>query len=186
MAKKINMLAHCIVRGMSQGVLPLIGYNYAAKNYHRMKQAILYSAALSILMASLCMICSLTFSRQLVALFNQTGEGLQWGALFLRILALGGPFSAMAYAVISFFQATGKGLRSLLLAILRKGLLDIPMMLALNPIFPVCGIVIATPITDVICSMVAVIFFLRFMKEHHITFSLRNLGAGREVENMIS
>lgn len=185
-AKKINMLAHCIVRGMSQGVLPLIGYNYAAKNYHRMKQAILYSAALSILMASLCMICSLTLSRQLVALFNQTGEGLQWGALFLRILALGGPFSAMAYAVISFFQATGKGLRSLLLAILRKGLLDIPMMLALNPIFPVCGIVIATPITDVICSMVAVIFFLRFMKEHHITFSLRNLGAGREVENMIS
>ena len=174
-AKKINMLAHCMVRGMSQGVLPLIGYNYAAKNYHRMKQAILYSAALSILMASLCMAVSLAFSRQLVSLFNQTGEGLQWGALFLRILALGGPFSAAAYAVISFFQATGKGFRSLLLAILRKGLLDIPMMLVFNPLFPVRGIVMATPITDVICSAVAVTLFLRFLKEHDIAFSVRDL-----------
>ena len=126
-------------------------------------------------MASLCMAVSLAFSRQLVSLFNQTGEGLQWGALFLRILALGGPFSAAAYAVISFFQATGKGFRSLLLAILRKGLLDIPMMLVFNPLFPVRGIVMATPITDVICSAVAVTLFLRFLKEHDIAFSVRDL-----------
>ena len=177
-AKKINMLAHCIVRGMSQGVLPLIGYNYAAKNYHRMKQAVLYSAAMSITMATFCMLASLVFSRQLVSLFNQTGDGLEWGARFLRILALGGPFSAAAYATISFFQATGKGLRSLFLALLRKGLLDIPMMLLLDPLIPVCGIVMATPITDVICSIVAVVIFLQFLRTHGIRFNVHDLETG--------
>lgn len=177
-AKKINMLAHCIVRGMSQGVLPLIGYNYAAKNYHRMKQAVLYSAAMSVAMAAACMLISLIFSRPMVGLFNQTGDGLEWGARFLRILALGGPFSAAAYATISFFQATGKGGRSLFLALLRKGLLDIPIMLLLNPLIPVCGIVMATPITDVICSGVAVVIFSRFLKSHGIRFDARDLETG--------
>ena len=184
-AKKINMLAHCIVRGMSQGVLPLIGYNYAAKNYRRMKRAILYSAALSITMATLCLTASLAFSRRLVALFNQYGDALEWGAQFLRILCLGGPFSAAAYAIISFFQATGKGMRSFLLAVLRKGLLDIPMMFALNLLAPIRGIVMATPITDVICSMVAVAFFLKFLREHRVAFGVRDMKAGAEAESTV-
>ena len=167
-AKKINMLAHCMVRGMAQGVLPLIGYNYAARNYHRMKNAILYSGALSITLALLWMAGCLIFSEELVSIFiqNNGSESLHQGARFLRILCVGGPFSACAYAIISFFQATGKGMRSFFLAILRKGLLDIPMMFALNGAIPIYGIVMATPITDVICSIVAVIFFVRFLQEH--------------------
>ena len=168
-AKKINMLAHCIVRGMSQGVLPLIGYNYAAKNYRRMKQSILYSAALSVLLAVVCMAVSLIFNRQLVSIFiqDESIDSLRHGARFLRILCLGGPFSAFAYAIISFFQATGKGMRSFCLAILRKGLLDIPMMFFLDSLIPTDGIVMATPITDVICCGVALVMFVLFLRQHH-------------------
>ena len=167
-AKKINMLAHCMVRGMSQGVLPLIGYNYAARNYRRMKQSILYSGAMSVFLALLCMIACLVLDDQLVSIFIQDSntESLLYGARFLRILCLGGPFSACAYAIISFFQATGKGLKSFLLAILRKGLLDIPMMFLLNALIPVNGIVIATPITDVICCAASIVLFTAFLKQH--------------------
>ena len=167
-AKKINMLAHCIVRGMSQGVLPLIGYNYAARNYRRMKQSILYSGLMSVLMALLCMTLCLIFNRQLVSIFIQesSADSLRYGARFLSILCVGGPFSACAYAIISFFQATGKGLKSFCLAILRKGVLDIPMMFVLNRLIPMDGIVMATPITDVICSVVAVVLFVSFLRQH--------------------
>ena len=165
-AKKINMLAHCMVRGMSQGVLPLIGYNYAARNHKRMKQSILCSGAISVLLALLCMTACLALDEQLVTIFIQDGntESLQYGARFLRILCIGGPFSACAYAIISFFQATGKGLRSFFLAILRKGVLDIPMMFLLNSWIPINGIVMATPITDVICCVAALLLFAAFMK----------------------
>ena len=167
-AKKINMLAHCIVRGMSQSVLPLIGFNYSAKNFRRMRQSVLYSGAVSVSLALLCMAVSLMFNWQLVSIFivDSNVESLDSGARFLRILCLGGPFSACAYAIISFFQATGKGARSFLLAVLRKGLLDIPMMFLFNLLIPADGIVMATPITDVICCAVALTLLIPFLKRH--------------------
>ena len=164
-AKKVNMLAHSIVRGMSQGVLPLIGYNYASGDHKRMKASITLSMALSIAMAALCMTVSLVFSRQLIGLFIPGGsESVTYGAAFLRILCLGGPFSACAYALISFFQAVGKGMRSFLLAILRKGLLDIPLMFLLNRLLPIFGVVWATPITDVICCCISIAMFVAFLR----------------------
>ncbi len=164
-AKKVNMLAHSIVRGMSQGVLPLIGYNYASGDHKRMKASITLSMALSIAMAALCMTASLVFSRQLIGLFIPGGsESVTYGAAFLRILCLGGPFSACAYALISFFQAVGKGMRSFLLAILRKGLLDIPLMFLLNRLLPIFGVVWATPITDVICCCISIAMFVAFLR----------------------
>ena len=164
-AKKVNMLAHSIVRGMSQGVLPLIGYNYASGDHKRMKASITLSMALSIAMAALCMNVSLVFSRQLIGLFIPGGsESVTYGAAFLRILCLGGPFSACAYALISFFQAVGKGMRSFVLAILRKGLLDIPLMFLLNRLLPIFGVVWATPITDVICCCISIAMFVAFLR----------------------
>ena len=166
-AKKVNMLAHCIVRGMAQGVLPLIGYNYASGNHCRMRSTVLISTLASVAMATLCMTVSLCFSRQLIGIFIQHGsDSVVYGARFLRILSLGGPFSACAYAFISFFQATGKGMKSFLLAILRKGLVDIPLMFILNNAMPIYGIVWATPIADVICCVTAIAFFTSFMRQH--------------------
>ena len=166
-AKKVNMLAHCIVRGMAQGVLPLIGYNYASGNHRRMRSTVLISTLASVAMATLCMTVSLCFSRQLIGIFIQHGsDSVVYGARFLRILSLGGPFSACAYAFISFFQATGKGMKSFLLAILRKGLVDIPLMFILNNAMPIYGIVWATPIADVICCVTAIAFFRSFMRQH--------------------
>jgi len=163
-AKKVNMLAHCMVRGMAQGVLPLIGYNYSAGNHKRMKSAVVISTTISVTLATLCMVISLMFSSQLVGIFlEHDPESLEYGARFLRILCIGGPFSACAYAFISFFQAVGESLKSFALAILRKGLLDIPMMFILVRLLPIYGIVWATPIADIICCIVAIGLFARFV-----------------------
>lgn len=167
-AKKINMLAHSIVRGMSQGVLPLIAYNYARKDLKRMDHALYLSALSSVAIATLCMVVSMTSPCALVALFIRSGsEAIPLGGRFLRILALGAPFSAWAYAVISYFQATKRGGRSFLLAVMRKGLLDIPLMWLLAPRFAAEGIVAATPIADILCAAVALILFLSFRRRMH-------------------
>ena len=141
-AKKVNMLSHCIVRGMAQGVLPLIGYNYASKNRQRMRQVVTLSTLISTAVAGVCTLLCLVFSEAFIGVFIQSGAGsLEYGARFLRILCLGAPFSACAYACISFFQAVGRGKKSFLLAILRKGILDIPLMFLLQVLYPIYGIV---------------------------------------------
>ena len=163
-AKKVYMLAHCMVRGMSQGVLPLIGYNFAARNYKRMKSAVTLSAGISIGLASACMAACLLFSRTLIGVFiSHESQSLHYGAHFLRILCIGGPFSACAYAFISFFQATGESRKSFLLAILRKGLVDIPLMFILMRIIPIYGIVWATPLADIACCVVSIMMFTAFI-----------------------
>ena len=165
-AKKVNMLAHCIVRGMAQGVLPLISYNYASGNTERMRRAFLISTGISIGLATVCMAVNLAFGERFVGLFIQGGTSLVYGARFLRILCLGCPFSACAYAIISFFQAVGFGFRSFTLAILRKGLLDIPLMFLLRLTDPAAGIVWATPIADTVCCAAAVFLIATFLRRN--------------------
>lgn len=85
-AKKVNMLAHCMVRGMAQGVLPLIAYNYAAGDYKRMRSAVLTSTAISACLAGLCTAINLCFAHELISVFIRGGESMAYGMKFLRIL----------------------------------------------------------------------------------------------------
>ena len=164
-AKKVNMLAHCIVRGIAQGSLPLIAYNYAAGKRERMRAALRVSHNLAVGMAGLCMLFSLLWARPLIGLFIRRGSAsLDAGAAFLRILCVGGPFSASAYTYISFFQAVGEGKKSFLLAILRKGVVDIPLMFLLGAAFAVYGIVAATPLADLICCLTANAVFAAYVR----------------------
>ena len=157
---------------MTQGVLPIIGYNKASGNRKRMSKIVYVSGAISIGIALLAMIVSIIWAAPLSIIFIHENNSIAYGTKFLRILCIGGPFSAVAYTVISFFQAVGKPWRSLVLALLRKGVLDIPLMFIFfsiskmenNSIGPEL-IIWATPITDIVCSFVAVTLFYTYVKQ---------------------
>ena len=176
-AKKVNMFAHNAVRGMAQGVLPLIGYNKSSGNRRRMRKIVYTSGAISLGIALVAMIINMIpfTGRGLISLFLHGGvENLEirqnYAYWFLFIFSIGAPFSAIAYTVISFFQAVGKAWRSLILALLRKGILDIPLMFILQALatmdFKPYSITMATPIADIICCLVAVILFAVYIKYH--------------------
>ena len=113
------MLSPCIVRGMSHGVLPLLAYTFAHRVYARMKKSILASSLLSVGISTVCMTICLILARPLVGIFTADGSSQMLGARFLKILCVGCPFSAFAYAIISFMQATGEDKKSFALALLR-------------------------------------------------------------------
>ncbi len=164
-AKKVNMLAHCAVRGIAQGSLPLIAYNYASGNLPRMRASVRASHTIALCMAALCTGMDLIFAKFLIGIFiKHASTSLQYGIDFLRILCIGGPFSASAYTIISFFQATGEGKKSFVLALLRKGIVDIPLMFLLNLALPIYGIVIATPLADAFCCLAANLMFAAYLK----------------------
>ena len=172
-AKKVNMFAHSVVRGMSQGVLPLIGYNKASGNRKRMKKVVFTAGGISLGIAIIAAAVNIIpFSGQgLISLFlhgsgSSIGDSQQYAYYFLIMFSIGAPFSAVAYTIISFFQACGKAWRSLILALLRKGILDIPLMFIIPLIWPTYGIVAATPIADAICCGVAIVLFVYYIKRH--------------------
>lgn len=174
-AKKVNMLAHSIVRGMAQGVLPLISYNYGSKNYKRMKNIAKNSTIFSLIVTSCLTVINLSLSKFLIGIFiHSSSDSLYYGEKYLQILSLGAPFSAVAYQFISFFQATGHGRTSLILAFQRKGVLDIPLMFLLIRFNPIFGVVWATPLADIICCISAIVAFKLFINQHTNYASHRN------------
>ena len=181
-AKKVNMLAHSVVRGMAQGVLPLIGYNFASGNRRRMRRTVALSATMSVAISGVCLVVCTVFTGPLIGIFLKAGtESYVYGERFLQIFCIGAPFSAWAYTVISFFQATGSMMKSLVLALMRKGILDIPLMFILHAVFPVYGVVSATPAADILCCIMATVLFVLFMKEHGHD-RLPDVGAEQEKE----
>ena len=163
-AKKVDMLAFAIATGMSQGVLPLIGYNYSAKNYKRMMESIKTTFIYSLVVATAGTIFLIICAGPLVKAFINDPLTVQYGQLFQRIICITTPCVSITMIIITMFQSTGKKLQPLMLSLLRKGGLDIPVMIIMNRLVGVNGIAWATPIADTGAMLCAILRFIPFWK----------------------
>ena len=166
-AKKVDMLNYAISTGLSQGVIPLIGYNYSAKNYKRMMSAVKTTIAISVGVATLSTAFLLTGANSIVKAFINDPQTVMYGSRFQRIICVTGPLIPVSMVIITMFQAVGKKAVPTILSALRKGGVDIPAMILMNHLVGVNGIVWATPIADVVSLIVSVICFIPFWKGLH-------------------
>ncbi len=163
-AKKIDSLAYAIGQGISQGIVPLIGYNYSSGNRQRMKEAIKTAFILSISIACVCTVILLTIAGPVSRLFIEDRETALYGTKFLKIIALACPSTMMNFMIISIFQAMGKKIQPFILSFLRKGSLDVLMMIPLSFFFALDGIAWATPLADWTALLIAILMFTSLMK----------------------
>lgn len=147
-AKKIDLLAYAIAQGMTQGTLPLIGYNYSSGNRKRMKAAIRTAFVGSLTVAACGTVFLYFFASAIAGSFISDTETVTFGQRFLKIICLACPSTAVNFLCITVFQAIGKKIQPLFLSLLRKGSLDIVFMLLLDHRFGISGIAWATPIAD--------------------------------------
>ena len=161
-AKKIDMLNYAISTGLSQGVIPLIGYNYSSKNYKRMMSAVKTTIVISVLVAVASTAFLLTEASVIVRAFIDDPRTVSYGILFQRIICLTGPLIPVSMVIITMFQSVGKKVVPTVLSMLRKGCVDIPAMILMNRLSGVNGIAWGTPIADVISMIVAIICFIPF------------------------
>lgn len=154
-AKKIDLLAYAIAQGMTQGVLPLIGYNFSSGNIKRMKESIKVACIYSLGVA-VCGTLFLYFCSPLVVrCFIADTQTVYYGKKFLKIICLACPTIAINFMVITIFQVIGKKGQPLFLSLLRKGSLDIVFMLVLNHTLGVFGIAWATSFADWIAFIIS-------------------------------
>lgn len=164
-AKKVNTLAFNITMGLTQGVLPLIGYNYAAKNYKRMKDVILFTLGVALSFTCCCVVLFIFNREALVTFFIKDPQTIAEGTRFLNVIALGVPLCAITYTMNTVFQATGQRKKAFVLSILRKGFLDIPLMFLFKGMFERVGVVMATPVAEGLSAILAFAMFIPMMKE---------------------
>ena len=168
-AQKINMVPLYIALGLSQGIMPLVSYNFSSGNVSRMKKTILFSTKLSLSFMAVVAVVYYFCAGPLTSLFMDNPTIIAYGTSFLRGLCLALPFLCMDFLAVGVFQACGMGKHALIFALLRKIVLEIPALYILNLIFPLYGLAYAQVVAEVILSIAAVWTLLRIFKKLQTT-----------------
>lgn len=152
--------------GICQGMVPIVAYNYASKNYRRMKEV----AGFSLKIGIICAIASITmyeiFAPGIMQLFINDRATIELGTNFLRIRSLATILMFMSFYHVHLFNGYGRGQEALFLGVMRWAAFNIPMLFLLNAVMGIYGIVWAQLAADILTVTLSVVVHKRFMKNH--------------------
>lgn len=155
---KTNAILLSIIVGISQGVQPIIGYNYGAQQYGRVRQAYLLAIKWNF-MVSAVGFCLFQFAPgPIIALFGKGDElYTEFAVLFMRVFLFMALVNGVQLLSSNFFTAIGKALKGMLLSLTRQVFFLIPLILILPLKFGILGVLLAGPIADFIAFIVSFI-----------------------------
>ena len=163
--KKLDQLPLYFSIGVANGLLPLLAFNHSAGNARRRSQAFRLGALISLGFSLFCLILYEVFAPQLVGLFIADETTVAYGADFLRIMVTAMPMMSLCYPMIIQFQAMMKAKESLLCSILRKGVLDIPLLFLMDALIPLYGCMWVQPIVDTVSLLVLAVVYRNVQKK---------------------
>lgn len=162
-ANRINTFSIMSFVGLSQGAQPFIAYNYASKNYERMKQALKFTIKVSMVIGLTLIVSIVFFSEDIVKTFIDKPSVIEYGKYFTIVTMSVAPIFGIQFIIMSTFQATGKSLPALFISISRQGLVFVPAIILGNKFLGLNGVIWAQPFADfmsVVLSL-SMLFFLR-------------------------
>lgn len=163
---RLLMFALFPILGISQGFMPISGYNYGAKNYPRVREtvnkSILYATGVALLVFAVIM----AFPTPIVSIFSQDPEILKETPNALRMVFGVTPLIAIQLIGSAYFQSIGKARPALFLTLTKQGFFLIPLILILPNFFGLWGVWMAFPIADLLSTAITGIFLHREVKHY--------------------
>ena len=169
---KIERLSNAICLGISMGMLPLVAYNYATKNYQRMKEFIKAATIAGLTISLVSITFYEIFAGGLVRVFISSKGDAQaaaatvaFGISFLRVRCLNAPFTLLNFITTNSFQAMGKGGFALIQAIVRQVVLYMPLIFIFDKLFGQIGLMASYPASELFSSIVAVVMLVGLIRK---------------------
>ena len=159
---KLQQVVIMTLNGLVQGCIPIMSYNYGAKNEKRLTQTFQYGNTIGILLTGVSIIILCLFPSQVLTAFNASEEMLSFGVPALRIMCISYVFAAIATMVASFMQSTKRVKFSLLINILRQFGLLIPAMWLLSKFMGMTGIWYAFIVAEVITAAISWVLYKKY------------------------
>lgn len=163
---RMLMFALFPVLGITQGFLPIAGYNYGANNHQRVRESVSLSIKYAGGLAISIFIVILVFARPITAIFTTDPAIIRDTPEALRWVFAASPIIAVQLIGAAYFQAAGKATKALLLTLSKQGFFLIPLVLILPQFFGIFGVWVAFPIADVLSTIVTGIFLKKEMSVH--------------------
>lgn len=162
---KTNAILLSIIVGISQGVQPLIGYNYGAKQYQRVRESYLLAIKWNFIISAIGFCLFEFFPHQIISIFGSGNElYMEFSVKFMRIFLFMVIVNGVQLLSSNFFTAIGKATRGLLLALTRQVFFLIPLLFLLPLWLGIDGVMLAGPIADFIAFVVSVVLVRKELK----------------------
>lgn len=142
------------VLGVTQGFLPIAGYNYGAKKYDRVRESINTAIKYAALMATIVFILIMIFPAEIAGVFTVDEKVIQETPNSMRWVFAAIPIIAIQLIGAAYFQAAGKAIPALLLTLTRQGFFFIPLVFILPAFYGELGVWMSFPIADVLSTIV--------------------------------
>ena len=165
---RMLMFATFPIFGITQGFLPIAGFNYGAQNWQRVRKSINISITYSSVMASLIFVAIFLFSDAIPSIFSKDTTVSDQTSVALRYVFMTLPVIGIQLIGAAYFQAIGKAFPALLLTLSRQGLFFIPLLFLLPPYFGVLGVWMAFPLADLFSTIVTLYFLNRAIRKNLI------------------
>lgn len=153
---KLESFVMMPVFGLNQGIMPIIGYNYGARNKERIDKAQRYGTRIALVIMLLGVALFQLVPGKLISIFSSDPEMISMGTYTLRIISLGYIFAAISILNSTYFQGLGLGKLSLFVTLLRQVVIVIPLAYYLSR-FGLNYVWIAYPVAEIIASIVSTI-----------------------------
>ena len=150
--------------GINQGAQPIIGYNYGAKQYDRVKRTLFLAMGAATIICIFGFSIVQLFSHGLIALFNQNEELIRIGSHGIRIYLAMIPIIGIQIIITNYFQAVGKAKKAIFLSMTRQIIFLIPLIFLLPLFLQLDGIWLAGPLSDFMASLVAAILIVKELR----------------------
>ena len=154
-----------ICMGLNQGMQPIAGYNYGAKQYSRVKEVFWMTAKLGTIVTCICFIIGMFFPRVAVGIFTHDEALMEMASHGLRILVIGFPIVGFQMIGTNFFQCLGMVKKSVILSLSRQILFLLPLLYALPLWHGASGVWMSFPVSDVLSAALTAILLRRLFKK---------------------
>lgn len=163
---KVNMIFFSLVIGLSQGLQPIVSFNYGAGKYGRVREAYLKAAMIATTISTCSFLCFQFFPRQIIQIFGSGSEEYyhfaeQYFRIFLFFTFLNGiqPITA------NFFTSIGKAKKGIFISLTRQIIFLLPLIIILPMFLGIDGVMYSAPVADLTAAVLAVVFMTKELKQ---------------------
>ena len=168
---RVVMLFIMVVAGLNQGMQPIVGYNYGARQYDRVIKTLKMTIFCAVCVTTTGFLVSRLIPRAVVSLFVGDDGGADAGALIdaaehgMRVILTMFPLVGFQIVTGNFFQYIGKAKRAILLSMTRQMLFLVPLLIVLPPVFGTDGVWYSMPVADSLATLLAAVLLFFQMRK---------------------
>jgi len=165
---RMMMFALFPVLGITQGFLPIAGYNYGAEKWRRVREVIITSIIVACILGVFIFAGLFFFTEEIADAFTDSPDLIEQTSFALKLVFLAVPIIAIQLIGAAYYQAIGKAVPALLLTLLRMGFILVPLILILPEFYGELGVWISFPIADISSTIITAWFLWRAMSKLNI------------------